>query len=192
MSVSDDLWNQYTNSAVVEIDKRQIQITDRIVKSSDLGFGFGTDNSLIILPQTLLSGSLLISSGSRLQSTLFISFSSETEATRVKASIDPEKYREYQIRTYSERSERSLDIVGELSRYILLILLVSFVFASVVMRSAHDRLFASLSRTLTIIEILGFTRKRQMIFFLVIYTLILPLAFLTSIGLAYIIITAIA
>ena len=60
------------------------------------------------------------------------------------------------------------------------------------MRSAHDRLFASLSRTLTIIEILGFTKKRQMILFLVIYILILPLAFLVSIGLAYVIITAIA
>lgn len=192
VSVSDDLWNQYTNSGIVEIDKRQIRVTDRIVKSSDLGFAFGTDNSLIILPQSLLSGSLLISSGSRLQSTLYLSFADETDATRVKASIDPEQYREYQIRTYSESSERSLDIVGELSRYILLILLVSFVFASVVMRSAHDRLFTSLGHTLSIIEILGFTRRRQRILFVVIYILILPLAFLSSVGLSYAIILAIA
>ncbi len=187
ISVSDDLWNQYMSGNQIDIDGRRVDITDRIVKSSDLGFAFGTDNSLIILPQSLLSGSLLLSSGSRLQSTLFLSFSSENDATQVKKNINTEKYREYRIRTYTERSERSLDVVEDLSRYILLILLVSFVFASVIVRSAHDRLFTSLSRTLTIIEILGLTRRRQMILFLTIYTLILPLAFLASIGLSYVI-----
>lgn len=160
-------------------------VTDRITKSSDLGLSFGNENSLIILPLDLLSGSLLISSGSRLSQDLLVSFAREGLADAMKEKIG-EEYKDYRIRTFTERSERSLDTVEQLSDYILLILLASFVFAAVVMRSAHDRLFASLSRTLTIVEILGLTRRRQAGLFLIVYSIILPLAALLSIGLAYI------
>ncbi len=161
-------------------------MTDRITKSSDLGLSFGNENSLIILPLDLLSGSLLISSGSRLSQDLLVSFAREGTADAVKEKIGEKKYKDYRIRTFTERSERSLDTVEQLSDYILLIVLVSFVFAAVVLRSAHDRLFASLSRTLTIVEILGLTRRRQAGLFPIVYSIILPLAALLSVGLAYI------
>jgi predicted lysophospholipase L1 biosynthesis ABC-type transport system permease subunit len=127
-----------------------------------MGFSFASENSLIILPLETLSGSLLISSGSRLDQDLLVSFAREGEAERVSAMIkkDP-KYSEYRTRTFADRSERTLDIVDQITDYILLILLVSFIFASIVMRSAHDRLFVSLRETLRITEILGLTRARQ-------------------------------
>ena len=128
-----------------------------------MGFSFASENSLIILPLESLSGSLLISSGSRLDHDLLVSFVRESDAERVSAEIrKDEQYKEYRTRTFAERSEQNLDIVDQVTDYILLILLVSVIFASIVMRSAHDRLFASLRETLRITEILGLTRARQM------------------------------
>jgi hypothetical protein len=92
------------------------------------------------------------------------------------------------VRTFSERSESNLDIVTELTDYILTILLVSCIFAAVIMRSAHDALFSDLSRTLRIVEILGFTRRRQYILFGIFYSLVIPVAFLLSIAASYLII----
>jgi hypothetical protein len=69
------------------IDGRAIEITDRITKSSDMGFSFASENSLIILPLESLSGSLLISSGSRLDQDLLISLARDGEAERISAMI---------------------------------------------------------------------------------------------------------
>ncbi len=192
ISVSDDLWNKYLSGWKVTIDGRDILVTDRITRSSDLGFSFANENALIILPQSLLSGSLLISSGSRLDQDLLISLSRERDASEIKASIPAEAYRDYRIRTYSDQSEQTLDVAKELSDYILLILFVSFIFAGVVMRSAHDRLFASLERTQRIIEILGCTRRRQILLFALLYIIILPLAFVCSVGVSWFLISLIA
>lgn len=153
-------------------------MTDRIIESSDLGFGFGTDNHLLILPESLLSGSLLLSSGSRLSYDLLISFADESRADIIKKSLESSLPKErYPIRTYTERTERSLDTVASLTQYILLILVISSIFALVILRSAHDSFFDSLSRTLRIIETLGFSRRRQQILFAIVYSLILPLGF---------------
>lgn len=73
----------------------------------------------------------------------------------------------------------------ELSNYILLIVSVAVLFAGVILRSAHDALFSSLARTLSIVEILGFTRQRQMILFIILYLLIIPGAILLSLVGAY-------
>ena len=59
------------------LDGRELQITDKILESSDLGFSLGTENHLIVLPSDILSGSLLLSSGSRLDHDLMISFADE-------------------------------------------------------------------------------------------------------------------
>lgn len=147
-----------------------------------MGFSFASENSLIILPLETLSGSLLISSGSRLDHDLLISFTREADAERVSAEIkNSEEYSEYRTRTFAERSDRTLEIVDQVTDYILLILLVSLVFASIVMRSAHDRLFVSLRETLRITEILGLTRARQMGLFALVYAIILPLAWILSV-----------
>lgn len=181
VSVSDDLLSKYASGWVVRIDGREITLTDRIIRSSDLGFSFGGENALIILPIEFLSGSLLISSGSRLDSELFVSFSRESDALTVKERIPSEAYPDYRIRTYLDRSEQSLDIVEELTEYILLILAVVSIFALIIIRSAHDRLFATLSKTLSITEILWLTRRRQLVLFLIVYMIIIPLSLITAI-----------
>lgn len=98
----------------------------------------------------------------------------------------------YRIRTYTERTERSLDTVQSLTDYILLILVVSSIFALVILRSAHDSFFDSLSRTLRIVETLGFSRKRQKILFALVYSLILPVGFVIAGGISYVILGYIA
>jgi predicted lysophospholipase L1 biosynthesis ABC-type transport system permease subunit len=193
ISASDELITKYSSWGIVMIDGRKIEITDRITKSSDMGFSFASENSLIVLPLESLSGSLLISSGSRLSQDLLVSFARESDAEWISAMISKdEKYSEYRTRTFAERSERTLDIVDQVTDYILLILLISFLFASIVMRSAHDRLFASLRETLRITEILGLTRARQAGLFALVYAVILPLAWIASVGLSCLIITGVA
>jgi predicted lysophospholipase L1 biosynthesis ABC-type transport system permease subunit len=158
-----------------------------------MGFSFASENSLIILPLESLSGSLLISSGSRLDHDLLVSFARESDTERVATAIKKdEKNKEYKTRTFSENSEQTLDIVDQVTDYILLILLTSLIFASIVMRSAHDRLFVSLRDTLRITEILGLTRVRQAGLFALIYVIILPLAWIVSVGLSYLIILFVA
>jgi putative ABC transport system permease protein len=193
ISASDDLIAKYSSWGVVMIDGRAIEITDRITKSSDMGFSFASENSLIILPLESLSGSLLISSGSRLDQDLLVSLAREWEAEKIAQMIKKdEKYKEYRIRTFSERSGQTLDIVDQITDYILLILLVSFIFASIVMRSAHDRLFVSLGHTLRITEILGLTRARQAWLFALVYAITIPLAWIASVALSYLIISLVA
>lgn len=193
VSASDELWERYVVNGKILLDNREIQITDRIVQSSDIGFSFGDANALLIVPLSLLENSSLISFGSRLDQELLISFTNERDADIIaetirSAWISPE----YRVRTFSERSESNLDIVTQLSDYILMILLVSCVFAAVIMRSAHDALFSDLSRTLRTLETLWFTRRRQRLLFAIFYSCIIPLAFCVSVAVSYGIISLIS
>lgn len=128
------------------IDSIPVRITDKIVESSDIGFSLGTENHLVILPTATISGSLLLSSGSRLDHDLLISLRDETRARIVKESLEKIFPKEVlRIRTYKERSERNLETIQELSNYIFLILVVSSIFTLVILRSAHDSFFERLS-----------------------------------------------
>jgi ABC-type lipoprotein release transport system permease subunit len=136
---------------------------------------------------------MLISSGSRLDQDLLLSFSDDSDIERAMTIFKktPE-LSEFQIRSYSERSEQTFDVTRELSNYILLILVVAAIFAGIILRSAHESLLADLSNTLRIVEILGFARWRQMIIFALLYGLIIPVAFALAIALAYGIILSIS
>lgn len=127
---------------------------------------------------------MLLSSGSRLDYELLISFTDEKDTEQVKKTLSKIFPKEvYRIRTYEERSDRNIETVGELTNYIFLILLVSSIFALVILRSAHDSFFDNLSRTLRIIETLGFTRKRQILLFTILYFFLFPIS-LTLSGIA--------
>lgn len=186
------LLDRFASGGYIMLDNRNIQITEKILESSDLGFSLGTENHLIVLPSDLLSGSLLLSSGSRLDHDLMISFTDERRASIIAENLRkvlPEEL--YRIRTYEDRTERNLDTVDTLTDYITLILLVSSIFAFVILRSAHESFFESLARTLRVTEILGLTRRRQQILLLMLYGLIFPLAFALGVGLSDIIIESI-
>lgn len=73
---------------------------------------------------------------------------------------------EFRIRSYTERSEQNIDAANELASYIQLILVVAAIFAGIILKSAHSSLFADLSNTLRIVEILGLSRLRQSYIFL--------------------------
>ena len=87
---------------------------------------------------------------------------------------------EYRITNYTERSEQTLDTTEELGNYILLILVIAAIFAGIILRSSHDALFADLARTLRIVETLGFSRRRQIRLFFLLYGVIIPLSFFCS------------
>jgi putative ABC transport system permease protein len=183
------LIDRFASGGVIFLDGKKLSITEKILESSDLGFSFGTENHLLVLSSDLLSGSLLLSSGSRLDHDLLISFRDERRAWDVANTLKkifPENL--YRIRTYEDRTERNLDTVDTLTDYITLILLIASVFAFVILRSAHESLYESLSRILRIVEILGLTRKKQQIIMLMLYIVIFPLAFFLSIGLSFVLI----
>lgn len=179
ISATPELITRFASGNMISLDGKNIEITEKIVESSDMGFSLGTENHLLILPESLLSGSMLLSSGSRLDYDLLISFSDERRAKILTSKWESiESLSPYRIRNYEDRSERNLEVVEELTDYILLILVVSSIFALVILRSAHDTFFDTLARTLRIVEILGFSRFRQTILFLILYVIIIPLAFL--------------
>ena len=129
---------------------------------------------------------MLISSGSRLDQDLLLSFSGDSDTERAMAKLkNTPELSEFQIRSYSERSEQTFDVTRELSNYILLILVAAAIFAGIILRSAHESLFSDLSNTLRIVEILGFARRRQAIVFALLYSCIIPLAFIFSIFVSY-------
>lgn len=160
---------------MIPLDGRRLEITEKILESSDLGFSLGTENHLIVLPSSLLSGSMLLSSGSRLDHDLMISFDDEARAKIIAAKLrevlDETLYR---VRTYEDRTERNLETVETLTDYITLILLVSSIFAFVIIRSAHERFYDHIARTLRVTEMLGLTRRRQQILLLLLYGIIFP------------------
>ncbi|MBP9812610.1 hypothetical protein KBC86_04455, partial [Candidatus Gracilibacteria bacterium] len=187
--VTPGLKEKFSSGGSIEIDGRPIEITGIIKESSDLGFSLGTENHLIVLPSLSLSGSNLLSSGSRLDHDLYLSFPDESRAKviaeRIKKTLPEQLYR---TRTYEERTERNLDTVETLTDYVTLILFVASIFAFIILRSAHESFFESLSKTLWVTEILGLPRRKQRILLLLLYSLIFPLAFLISIGIADLII----
>lgn len=192
IAVTPWLIDRFASGGVITLDGRELQITEKILESSDLGFSLGTENHLIVLPSDILSGSLLLSSGSRLDHDLMISFTDERRASVIAEKLQeilPENL--YRVRTYEDRTERNLDTVDTLTDYITLILLVSSIFAFVILRSAHESFFESLARTLRVTEILGLTRRRQQVLLLMLYGLIFPIAFALWIGLSDIIIESI-
>ncbi len=170
----------------MSLDGRNIVFTDKIIESSDLGFSLGQENNLIMLPRSLLSGSILMSSGSRLSNSLMLSILDEKERENIyeilKSNPDLSEYR---IRSYTERSEQNIDAVNQLTSYIQLILVVAAIFAGIILRSAHASLFADLSNTLRIVEILGLSRLRQAYIFMLVYACIVPLSFILSIVISY-------
>lgn len=179
IAATSELITRFASGNIIALDGKKIEITEKIVESSDLGFSLGTENHLLILPESLLSGSMLLSSGSRLDYDLLLSFSDERRAKMLTSKWESiETLSPYRIRNYEDRSESNLEVVEQLTDYILLILVVSSIFALVILRSAHDTFFESLARTLRIVEILGFSRFRQTLLFLVLYVIIIPLAFL--------------
>lgn len=189
VSATPGLIEKFSQYGVITLDGRDIFITDKILESSDLGFSLGTENHLIILPSSALSGSNLLSSGSRLDHDLYLSFEDESRAKVISERIKkilPENI--YRTRTYEERTERNLDTVETLTDYITLILFVASIFAFIILRSAHESFFESLSKTLWVTEILGLPRRKQRILLLMLYALIFPLAFIVSIGLTDLII----
>lgn len=180
------LIGKFASGGVITIDGRELEITDKILESSDLGFSLGTENHLIVLPSGLLSGSLLLSSGSRLDQDLMITFTDERRASIIAEELKkvlPEEL--YRIRTYEERTERNLDTVETLTDYIMLILLVSSIFAFIILRSAHENFYESLSRTLRVTEILWLSRERQQKLLLMLYSVIVPTGFLMALGISY-------
>lgn len=129
---------------------------------------------------------MLISSGSRLDQDLLLSFSGDSDTERAMAKLkNTPELSEFQIRSYSERSEQTFDVTRELSNYILLILVAAAIFAGIILRSAHESLFSDLSNTLRIVEILGLSRREQAIIFILLYSCIIPVAFALAIGLSY-------
>jgi len=193
VSATPELIDRFATGWVITLDGRAISITDSIVESSDIWFSFGTDNHLLILPTEFLSGSMLLSSGSRLDYDLLISFADERRAKVLDDRFESiEVLSSYRIRNYEDRSEQSVAIAWELTNYIFLILVVSSIFALVILRSAHDAFFDSLARTLRIVETLGFTRRRQMVLFAILYGLVLPVALILAGVIGYFILMFIA
>lgn len=94
------------------------------------------------------------------------------------------------IRSADERSERTLSTTEDLANYILLILVVAALFAGIILRSAHDGLFSELSKSLSIMEILGFSRRRQMRVFALFYILVIPGSFALSVLVSWLIIAS--
>jgi predicted lysophospholipase L1 biosynthesis ABC-type transport system permease subunit len=187
--VTPGLRDKFASWWIIEMDGRKLKIDGIIKESSDLGFSLGTENHLIVLPSSSLSGSNLLSSWSRLDHDLYLTFIDESRAKvvaeRIKIILPEELYR---TRTYEERTERNLDTVETLTDYITLILFVSSIFAFIILRSAHESFFESLAKTLSVTEILGLPRRKQRILLLLLYSVLFPLAFLVSIGIADLII----
>ncbi len=179
------LFEKFANSGTILLDNKKLIIADTILESSDLGFSLGTEDHLIVLHESILSGSLLLSSWSRLNHSLYISFDDERRAGRIAdilKNVLPDS--QYRVRTFEERTERNLETVETLTDYITLILLVSSIFAFVILRSAHESFFENLSRTLRVTEILGLTRRRQQILLLMLYGVVFPIAFILGIGIS--------
>jgi putative ABC transport system permease protein len=190
ISATPGIIDRFSNSWVLRIDEREIMIDSKIVESSDLGFSFSDDGNLLILPADTLSGSMLLSSGSRLDQDLLLAFPDGTidsEALEATLKLYPE-LSNLRIRNFKESARETSEATDELGRYLLLILVVAVIFAGIIIRSAHSTLLDRLSRTLRILETLGLSRMRQMSLFLGLYMLIVPTAFLLSIGLSYLIV----
>lgn len=129
---------------------------------------------------------MLISSGSRLDQDLLISFSTGTDIRTLSKRLEAiPALSEYRVRNALDREEQFSSTTSELADYILLILVIAAVFALIILRSAHDALWADLARTLRIVETLGFSRRRQGILFLMLYSIVIPISLALSLAASY-------
>jgi predicted lysophospholipase L1 biosynthesis ABC-type transport system permease subunit len=111
VSATPELIDRFATGGTITLDGIPVQVIDSILESSDLGFSLGTENHLLILPESLLSGSMLLSSGSRLDYDLLISFRDERRAKVLSDQFESiEALSSYRIRNYEDRSERNLEV----------------------------------------------------------------------------------
>ncbi len=186
IAATSEVISRFASGGSLMLDNRALKLTDKIIDSSDLWFSFGQENNLLLVPKAYLSGSTLMSSGSRLSNTLFLSLPDIKERTRVTNELKQNPLlSDYRIRSYTERSEQNMDTTKNLTNYIELILVVAAIFSGIILRSAHMGLFADLSNTLRIVEILGLSRRRQVIIFILLYAAIIPSAFIISVFISY-------
>jgi len=62
VAATREVINRFASGGSLTLDNRTLKITDTIIDSSDLGFSFGQENNLLLVPREYLIGSSLMSS----------------------------------------------------------------------------------------------------------------------------------
>ncbi len=127
----------------ITLDSTKIQITRKIDETSEIGVSFGDEGYLIILPREVLKNTQLLSTGARLQKKFLIQTTSDVQTTRLYTLLKTELSKTFGPRTidvdsYITNAKKTNEVVAELSRYTLMIIVICMLLGAVTLYSAID------------------------------------------------------
>jgi predicted lysophospholipase L1 biosynthesis ABC-type transport system permease subunit len=152
LAITKNTYDMYASGGYIDIGGQRIRATHIISASSDNSISFGGDNHLIVLPRDSISGSLLLSSGARLDTSLYIQVAQDRDISSVVRTLQSDtRIGTYDISTYTQSQQATTGIVADLVDYILLILVVASVYSVIVIHSTHSILLLRMSSMLGIL-----------------------------------------
>ncbi len=167
---------------ILKIDGQEIRVQSQIDKTSELGIGFGDEGFLLIVSRELLDKTALFTRGARLERQLLIRTGGDEQTDRLYKALTPLEAqfgrRAIDVDSYLTNASRTNEIIGELGKYTLLILLVSAFLGAITLYSSLSKYLTILTPTLRTLEILGMRKSRQLgaIVFVILVTAILGFA----------------
>ena len=150
----------------LKIDGQEIRVQSQIDKTSELGIGFGDEGFLLVVSRELLDKTALFTRGARLERQLLIRTGGDEQTDRLYKGLTPleEQFgrRAIDVDSYLTNASRTNEIIGELGKYTLLILLVSAFLGAITLYSSLSKYLNILTPTLRTLEILGMQKSRQL------------------------------
>jgi putative ABC transport system permease protein len=179
----------------IVLDGQSLIVRDRIDATSELGFGFGDEGYLLIISRPLLSKTQLLDRGARLDRSILINTPSDAETLDLAGKLEALKASSnwlLSVDSYIENATRTNEVVGELGRYSLVVVLVCILLGSITLYAGLRKYFTQIEKTLEVLYLLGLTRTRQLLLLGSIFVCIIFLSLIASGGAVYGIITLLA
>lgn len=120
-------------------------MTDTLLETSEIGFGFGDEGYVLIVPNTFLADTNLLSLGSRLTRKALIVLENENQMEKTLTLLAPLKEgRRLNVDSYLSNAKRTSSAIEELSRYTLLAVVICLMLGGITLFSALEGYFSKL------------------------------------------------
>ena len=121
--VSESVRERFMSGGTLSLGGIELGVGKIITESNETSFSFGNEGHLIVLPHSALSGSELFSKEARITSTAAFKTKNATDAETLYQRLrNDTALSAFRVRSFERNSDRTLDTVEDLSRYVLLVL----------------------------------------------------------------------
>ena len=154
---------------IINLDNLRLEIRDRIDATSELGFGIGDEGYLLIVSRHILVNTSLLDRGARLERSLLITTSGDAQTSKLELLKNTPIGSSLKVENYIKNASRTNEVIGELGRYSLMIIIVSILLGAITIYAGLRAYFVGLEPTLRVMHLLGLTRTKQVALIILVF-----------------------